>query len=469
MSQKTTKRVFTRKSKLFLILASMILALSCKNPLGDESGGSGSGGGGGSGGGQTITNAQGKVFPAWYLTEQQQQQDFSMGPTILFASTRTPTQHYRIPAIIVADNGNIIAISDNRYTTGGDIGAVKGLLDVVYRVSKDGGYTWSDEKIMGNKSTSHDYDKALNKGDALVFKANDGDLVCMAVSGGGFANATVSTPSRMVRSVSTDNGENWSNWEEVGITLIQDIKTKHGKPKAFASSGRGLTLKDGTFVAAMSAQNTAGSTIIIYTYSKNKGQTWEYGSAIENSGGNGVINEPKVIAELDDEKLLMSVRNASGGGSQTAFTQTKNRMYAISTSTGANCTWPTSLSAWNFRCGNVDAEGVVWTRKSAGHDITRIIHIQGGPNYRRGLILYVSEDQGKNFPKKFVITPDTFADKDKTAYSSLDVAGDGTIVTLAEEYSPNGQYYDIVFRRYNMKAITGEVYKTEWYKEIKTK
>ena len=447
----------------------MILALSCKNPLGDESGGSGGAGGGGSGGGQTITNAQGKVFPAWYLTEQQQQQDFSMGPTILFQSTTTPQQHYRIPAIIVADNGNIIAIADNRYNHGGDIGAVQKLMDIVYKVSKDGGYNWSSEKIMGDKSTSFAYTEAKNKGDALVFKANDGDLVCMAVSGGGFANATVKTPSRMVRSVSTDNGETWSDWKEVGQELIQTkVKTKFGAPKIFAPAGRGLTLKDGTFVAAMSAQNTAGNTIIIYTYSKNKGQTWEYGSAIENSGNNGTINEPKVIAELDDGKLLMSVRNASGGGSQTEYTKTKNRMYAISTSTGANCTWPISLSAWDFRCGNVDAEGVVWTRNGI-EDKTRIIHIQGGPNYRRGLILYVSEDQGKNFPKKFVITPDTFADKDKTAYSSLDVAGDGTIVTLAEEYSPNGQYYDIVFRRYNMKQITGEVYKTEWYKEIKTK
>ena len=470
MSQKTTKRVFTRKSKLFLVLASMILALSCKNPLGDESGGSGGAGGGGSGGGQTITNEQGKVFPAYYLTEQEQQQNFSIGPKILFDTRGSGqgSQQYRIPAIIVADNGNIIAIADNRYNHGGDIGAVEKLMDIVYKVSKDGGYNWSGEKIMGDKSTSFAYTEAKNKGDALVFKANDGDLVCMAVSGGGFANATDSTPSRMVRSVSTDNGENWSNWEEVGTTLIQKIKTQHGKPKAFASSGRGLTLKDGTFVAAMSAQNTAGNTIIIYTYSKNKGQTWEYGSAIDNSGGNGVINEPKVIAELDDGKLLMSVRNASGGGSQAAFTQTKNRMYAISTSTGANCTWPTSLSAWSFKCGNVDAEGVVWTRNGI-EDKTRIIHIQGGPNYRRGLILYVSEDQGNTFPKKLVITPDTFADKDKTAYSSLDVCGDGTIVTLAEEYSPNGQYYDIVFRRYNMKTITQEVYKTEWYKEIKTK
>ena len=137
MSQ-TTKRVFTHKSKLFLILASMILALSCKNPLGDESGGSGGAGGGGSSGGQTITNEQGKVFPAWYLTEQQQQQNFSIGPTIVFQSRKNPKKQYRIPAIIVADNGNIIAIADDRYTHGGDIGLAGGLIDIVYKVSKDG-------------------------------------------------------------------------------------------------------------------------------------------------------------------------------------------------------------------------------------------------------------------------------------------------------------------------------------------
>ena len=474
MSQKTTKRVFTRKSKLFLILASMILALSCKNPLGDESGGSGGSGGGGSGGGQTITNAQGKVFPAYYLTEQQQQQNFSIGPKILFDTMKknkggSIDMEYRIPAIIVAKNGNIIAIADKRYNHGGDIGTGNSKpIDVVYKVSKDGGYNWSVEKIIPPKTP----DKATmigiqNKGDALVFLHPDGDLICMAVSGGGYASGDKDgTPSRMVRSVSKDNGDNWSNWEEVGTTLIQQIKDKHGKSKAFASSGRGLTLRDGTFVAAMSADEN-GKTIIIYTYSKDKGETWQYGGAIKNAAGDGIINEPKVIAELDDGKLLMSVRNNSGSGKDsTSITKTGSRMYAISTSTGANCNWPASLSAWNFKCGNVDAEGVVWTRKGE-QDITRIVHIQGGPNYRRGLRLYISENQGNTFPKYYTITPDKFANEDKTAYSSLDVCGDGTIVTLAEEYSPNGDFYDIVFRRYNMKQITQEVYKTEWYKDIK--
>ena len=468
MSQKTTKRVFTRKSKLFLILASMILALSCKNPLGDESGGSGGAGGGGSGGGgETITNEQGKVFPAWYLTEQQQQQNFSIGPTILFQSKISPKQTYRIPAIIVADNGNIIAIGDNRYSHNSDIGTENNKpIDIVYRISKDGGYKWSGEKIILPKSPANaQITTKDNKGDALVFKHPDGTLICMAVSGGGYAGASSdSTRSRIVRSVSTDNGENWSNWEEVGNSLIDTIKQKHGKPKAFMASGRGLTLADGTLTAGMLSGDSG---VFVYAFSKDKGITWQYGGSINSTGGNGTINEPKVIAELDDGRLLASVRNASGSGNnQTTITQTKNRMYAIFDKTGS--AMPSSLSAWSFKCGNVNAEGVVWTRIGI-EDKTRIIHIQGGPNYRRGLKLYVSEDQGNTFPKDYTITGSTWADQDKTAYSSLDVCGDGTIVTLAEERSKTGEYYDLVFRRYNMKAITGEVYKTEWYKEIKTK
>ena len=462
MSQKTTK--------LFLILASMILALSCSSPLGDEGtgGGSDGGSGGGSGGGGTITNEYGKVFPAWYLTEQQQQQDFSMGPTILFDTKNSggAVQHYRIPAIIVADNGNIIAIADNRYNHGGDIGVTTGLIDVVYKVSKDGGNNWSAEKILGNKSTSSDRSKALSKGDPLVFKANDGDLVCMAVAGGGFGNATDSTPSRMVRSVSTDNGETWSSWVDVGESLIKKIKTKFGAPKAFAPSGRGLTLKDGTFAAAMIGATAKNALYGLYIYSRDKGQTWDCAdNRIDSTGGNGNWNEPKVIAELNDGKLLMSVRNGMS-------TPTKNdpRMYAVSTDAPVNgkCSWPLTLSAWdNIIYGRSDAEGVVWTRETE-HDKNRMLHISAGPGNRKGLKLFLSEDEGRNQASWREIKR-LLSDNEVAAYASMDVCGDGTIVTLAEEQvSETGATpYDIVFRRYNMKAITGEVYKTEWYKDIK--
>ena len=288
----------------------------------------------------------------------------------------------------------------------------------------------------------------------------------MAVSGGGFANGTEATPSRMLRSESVDNGETWSLWKEVGQELIQTINTKHGKPQGFLSSGRGLTLKDGTFAAAMAGPNFS----IIYVYSTDKGTTWNYGQYIAgtSSGNYSVITEPKVIAELEDGKLLMSVRNSSAQKTAQNF-----RLYAVSTTSasGGNATWPSTFSKWNFTCGGVDSEGVVWTRASE-HDKNRMLHIQAqqyNNTDRRGLKLYLSEDEGRtaNWKQVREILPGT----DRACYASIDILGDGTVITFAEEPTRQSgtdyRQYDLVFRRYNMKALTGEVYKTEWYKEVK--
>ena len=147
---------------ILTVILSMILVISCKSIYGfDEE--ENYNGGGGSGGGGTITNKDGKVFASWYLTEEQQREPYSQGPTIVFDSMGAPnTQIYHIPAIIVADNGNIIAFGDNRHEKSVDIGFGQGLIDIVYKISKDGGKTWSAEKIIEPKSTSEDVKKTDN-------------------------------------------------------------------------------------------------------------------------------------------------------------------------------------------------------------------------------------------------------------------------------------------------------------------
>ena len=60
-----------------------------------------------------------------------------------------------------------------------DIGFGRGLIDIVYKISKDGGKTWSAEKIIGPKSTSTAVSDIKNKGDVSVFKALDGRLVAI--------------------------------------------------------------------------------------------------------------------------------------------------------------------------------------------------------------------------------------------------------------------------------------------------
>jgi hypothetical protein len=459
---------------IVVMILSLISALSCRNIYGELSyveDGSGKEG------------IDDKGFPNYYLTEEQQQTPYIQGPTIVFDSRGgNNTQIYHIPAIIVADNGNIIAFGDNRHQKSIDIGFTKGgLIDIVYKISKDGGQTWSAEKIIKPISTSDDVRYTKNKGDVSVFKALDGRLVALAVSGGGFANGhNPGSPSRMLRSKSYDNGETWTPWEEVGQNTVFSAMKNKGIIRGFATSGRGTTLKDGTLATAMVGSSGGGNSgwVAYFLYSKDKGDTWHiYSDMNTATSPNGwLITEPKIVGELDDGKLLMSVRN----GSSSKFTSGKPRMYGVSSDKGK--TWgdfnnPKSgiLGYWNnMLCGNVDSEGIIWTRESE-HDKTRILHLLTGPMFRGGMSFWVSLNGGKNFTKKLDVLKENINPSKYTAgYNSIDVLGDGTVIALSEEYNESNTKlgtadYDLVFRRYNMKAITGEVYKTEWYKSVTNK
>ena len=469
---KIIKNLITIILCLFL---SIILIISCKSIYGYDEEESAEGGSGGSGG----LNSEG--FPSWYLTEEQQKTPYIQGPTIVFKSRggSIDTQVYHIPAIIVADNGNIVALCDNRHSKSRDVGSLTGPIDIGYRVSKDGGKTWSDEKYIPPATTSQDMTGIANKGDVSVFKCLSGKLVAIAVSGGAMINgANPKTPSRIVMSKSLDNGETWSHWKEVGRGPGEVYETLETKkiPRACATSGRGITLKSGRLATAMTGNYSATPQqwLVFFLYSDDEGETWKVHQNMQTANGNDLVAEPKIIAEFDNGDLLMSVRN----GNSSAGGRGKARMYGYSTDGGVSWgtfTSPSSgkLGNWNnMLCGNVDSEGIVWTRDSE-HDKTRILHLLTGPNFRRGMSFWVSENDGRDFSEKLKILDTTSNPGKYTAgYNSIDILGDGTVVTLAEEYNTSNTKvgdsdYDLVFRRYNMYAITKEVYQTNWYKNIK--
>ena len=51
---------------------------------------------------------------------------------------------YRIPAMIVAEDGSIVVAADKRYQSHTDIGNGGHVIDIVVRRSTDGGRTWSE-------------------------------------------------------------------------------------------------------------------------------------------------------------------------------------------------------------------------------------------------------------------------------------------------------------------------------------
>ena len=152
MSQKITKRVFTSKSRLFLVLACMILAISC--------------------GRETIGNNY--ILPKGSLSQEEQKKtlDPNNNYKTLFKKGDYGSKYFRIPALICTSNGTILAAADRRYEKTEDLG--KGnRIDVIVRRSEDLGTTWSEPIAVAGIAQ----DIKSSYGDAFFINCHNGDVM----------------------------------------------------------------------------------------------------------------------------------------------------------------------------------------------------------------------------------------------------------------------------------------------------
>ena len=420
------------KLKLFLILASALL-ISCGNPN-DPNNGNDTGTGGGNGGGGTGGGGTGN--PSWFLTAEQQKTPFSTTQTLFDTKVGDV---YRIPGIVLSKKNTLIAVVDSRKTSESDVGfSGSKNIDIVLRRSTDGGANWGEVITVPPKATSQ-----LNAhGDPLIFSCQNGDLVLLCAAGGAW-NQGVGGDSKVMMSKSTDDGLSWTQWKEVQGPIFGDSKlSSKGYNKGFAASGRGLTLKDGTLMGAMLVGDKANSkkaaAVIV---SSDNGQTWSVKGLAERQAPNAnQQDEPKVVAELDDGTILMSVRPNSAGA----------RVWFTSSDKGG--TWTEKTISPALQDGRANAEGIRYTSTKSGHKKSRLLHINCNSSGRNTLTVVMSDNEGTSWEAaKKIIQPGN------ACYPSIEVLPDGTIVTFAEE--PNqgqtgGGSYDMVFRRFNLAWLT---------------
>lgn len=409
--------------KSFALVCALVFTISCNNK--------GTTGPTGGGGGNT-----GSDNPSWFLTADQQKSPWEIHQTL--AVTLEGKAHYRITGVLVTKKNTLLAIYDNRKTSNNDIGFSEAAnLEPLVRRSTDGGKTWSDPIYVGpiaqNKEQSH--------GDPVIFQAPNGDIVVLAAAGGAWATAP-GNPSRISVIRSTDDGQSWGQWKDVQGTMFTEGKLyTAGYRKGFASSGRGTTLSDGTLACAVLLGNAAGDNdkkgVAIF-YSKDNGENWTVGGFTSYNGG--LYDEPKISAELEGGKILLSARPNTAG---------QNRYWLVANSVDSN---PVKFADVNLMDANANAEGVRYTSTSLGHKKNRLLFLNAYSGTRRThLTIHLSEDEGKTYPVRKELNAGA------SCYSSIDVLGDGTIVTFAEEtptQSSGLDRYDLVFRRFNLNWMT---------------
>ena len=342
----------------------------------------------------------------------------------IFVPTTDDCRYYRIPAMILDKDGNIVIAIDKRYNSNSDLGNHK--IDVISMRSEDGGRTWTDKATIaeGDGRTAAYY----GYGDAALARAANGDLVCIMASGSktwGYGMVTAGYAK------STDNGRSWTltqNLLDSESSAFYDENSEDGRlsvANIFTTSGKGLTTTDGII---MFTTNCKGSTALCYIlYSTDNGNHWRLSNAVAYSG----CDESK-LEQLNDGSLLLSVRQSGNRGWNTA-TYTKNDDGTVTFN------WGTQYRNGNI-WGNACNADILYYSRSTDNDADILIHSYINSSGRESLQLSMSLDGGESWKSAYNIQPNG------SCYSTMQVLPDGTLAILFEDESYSaGNGYAINF------------------------
>ena len=346
--------------------------------------------------------------------------------TLLFQPGDYNSTNYRIPGVVTAKDGSIVAVTDKRKYNQGDLPED---IDIVCRRSTDGGHTWSEPyTIAQGTGYNHGFGDCV-----LAWTNDDNGLIAGFVGGVGLWNSTPSNPIRSYIARSYDNGQTWTEPEDITDFIFGSncVVPEHRTWRAsFFGSGNGLITSTGRimFVAAI-RETTAQSLNNYAVYSDDNGITWHV------SGRASVSGDEAKVTELVDGRILMSIRHNG------------KRWYNISNDGGE--TWQSSTSTWNdITAPACNGDMIRYTSVNQGFNKNRLLHSVPFGSSRTDVSVYISYDEGETWPVRKCIVPYS------SAYSSLCVLPDGTIGLYVEEEYPGNSGYSTVFYNFSLEWLT---------------
>lgn len=297
------------------------------------------------------------------------------------------------------------------------------------RRSTDGGHTWSEPyTIAQGTGYNHGFGDCV-----LAWTNDDNGLIAGFVGGIGLWNSTPSNPIRSYIARSYDNGQTWTEPEDITDFIFGSncVVPEHRTWRAsFFGSGNGLITSTGRimFVAAI-RETTAQSLSNYAVYSDDNGITWHV------SGRASVSGDEAKVTELVDGRILMSIRHNG------------KRWYNISNDGGE--TLQSSTSTWNdITAPACNGDMIRYTSVNQGFDKNRLLHSVPFGSSRTDVSVYISYDEGETWPVRKCIVPYS------SAYSSLCVLPDGTIGLYVEEEYPGNSGYSTVFYNFSLEWLT---------------
>lgn len=326
------------------------------------------------------------------------------------ANMKAEVSCYRIPAIITAVNGDLIAAIDERVPSCGDLKWSKDI-NIVIRRSVDNGDSWSEIETV----VDYPFGKSASDPSMIVDKVTG--AIFLFFNFMDLDNEKDIYYFKVVKSI--DNGQTWSS--PIDITS-QIAKPEWQNNFKFITSGRGIQTSSGkllhTLVNLEKDLHLFGS--------DNHGESWYLIDTPIIPG-----DESKIVELTDGTWMINSRVNGKG-------------FRFVHTSTDQGATWLSEPDSSLIDPG-CNASIIRYTSVNEGADKNRLLFSNvKTKDSRTNITIRISYDEGKSWTEGKTIYSGS------AAYSSMSVTENGDIALFFEK----DNYQENVFVRLTLEWLT---------------
>jgi len=335
----------------------------------------------------------------------------------VFVSGTEGYKTFRIPGIIKAPNGDLLAFCEGRVNGMNDFGNIQ----IVMKRSKDGGKTWSGLQLIASNDTLQTgnvapvvdmTDPAYPNGRLFLFYNTGNASESKVRKGLGLREVWYKT--------SADNGQTWSAPVNITLQVHKPKQTAVNKAYNFVEDwrsyantpGHAMQFNSGKYKGRIyvAANHSAGNPQPHYAdgrafgyYTDDHGTTFHLSDDVNMPGGNEVM-----AAELSGNKLMLNIRNQLGN--------IRQRIIAISSNGGQQ--WDTVY--FDPRLPDPVCQGSILSIRQNKNKYILAVCNDADTTHRDNLTLRISFDEGKTWKENYTIAKSPEGYKgDFSAYSDL--------------------------------------------------
>ncbi len=345
----------------------------------------------------------------------------------VFKSGQDGYHTYRIPVIVRAKNGDLLAFAEGRKNSGADHGDI----DIVLKRSSDEGKTWGPLQLVQDEESDPK---------AKIWIGNPTPVVDLSdpKHPGRIWLVFTRSNAKMFVTSSDDDGRTWSKRRD-----ISQVAVKPEWDWCAAGPVHGIQLERGPHTGRLLIPcdhqiKSTGNWGVHLVYSDDHGGTWKLGAVDTHSADDPLHPNECVAVELADGRVYVNAREHLGSDPAT-------RTIAYS-SDGGKSFDARFVAEPNITSPVVQNSLVRLTMADAGDGRNVLVYCgPGNPKERRDLTMRASYDEGKTWVRNTVIHAGP------AAYSDLVKLDDEHVGVIFE--AGRRLYGEVLFAKVGLKDL----------------